>query len=392
LGLKRSFVNPVLTSIRQLQEVDSLFSDNNFRTKTTIENLNRAEEIFSSFSKGGREHLAVYALLAECQHRLALYEDSIKTLNEMQTLLQDGMIPHSGEDLTLARAKASWFAGKFDQSQELCESIISTYNDLDETFPTTNLHLAAAMSGKALSQLASMKTLDDAYSVRDYFRITTKFLERHPPNSNTLPQAVAFNNCGTAEAIYALFLEETNNVSVPMDAALRCWFQGLQQIGEEQNSEHLKWGSNTLQANIQGNLAWGVLNYETDRSDRLKKASDYAKKALAAHTSGDEEGMRRVLSIVASCYHQAGSAVTAEGLFQSAIDRKNILPGINVLLELQDAQLGYAGLCRQWEKREGDATRLEAEANELNDQLPNGWKGKSGIHSTLWFWTPSDFL
>jgi tetratricopeptide (TPR) repeat protein len=387
-------VTPVLASIQQLPEIDMIYQENKFPSRTAIDNLIRATDVFSSFGKGGREHLAACALLAECQQRLALYEDSLETLTEMQKLLQEGVIPNSGEDLTLAKAKACWTNGDFDQSEALCDSIITTYNDLEETFQTTNLHMASAMSGKALSQLASMKTLDDAYSVRDYFRITIKFLERHPSTANNLPQAVAYSNCGTAEAIYALFLEETNDVSVPMDSALRCWFQGLQQT-EGQKSAHLKMTSNTLQANMRANLAWGVLNYETDRSDSLEKASDYAKKALSAHDAengASVAGMRRVLSIVASCYHKAGSAVIAEGLFQSATDEKSLLAGPTMLLELQDAYLGYAELCKQWEKRESDAKRLEQEAININNRLSDGWKGKSGIHSSLWFWTPCDFL
>eukprot|EP00980_Cylindrotheca_fusiformis_P016281 scaffold4838_cov110-Cylindrotheca_fusiformis.AAC.5 len=312
----------------------------------------------------------------------------------MQRLLQDGLIPNAAEDLTLAKAKALWTRGDFNQSEALCDSIITTYNDMEETFPTTNLHMASAMSGKALSQLLAMKTLDDAYAVRDYFRVTLKFLERHPPASNNLPQAAAYSNCGTAEAIYALFLEEANDVSVPMDAALKCWFQGLQQI-KDPTSAHLELASGTLQANMQANLAWGVLNYETDRSDSLKKASDYAKKALEAHDAHagtNVEGLRRVLSIVAKCYHEAGSSVTAEGLFQSATDTKQVLPGPLTQLEIQDSFLGYADLCSQWERRESDAKRLEEAAANINHQLPDAWKGKRGIHSTLWFWTPGDFL
>lgn len=387
-------MSPVLPSIRQLPEIEALYETQNFDSSLAIENLNRATDIFSSFGKGGREHLAACALLAESQQRLGLCEDALETLTEMQSLLAGGMIPHSAEDLVLAKAKAFWTRGYFDQAEALCDSIITTYNDLEETFPTTNLHMASAMSGKALSQLAAMNTLDDAYSARDYFRVTIKFLERHPPATNSLPQAVAYSNCGNAEAIYSLFLEETNNVSVPMDAALRCWFQGLLQA-EGTKPAHTRMASNTLQANMQSNLAWGVLNYETDRSDSLKKASDYAKKALSAHNAEAGKriaGLRRVLSIVATCYQKAGNAVTAEGLFQSATDKKKLLPGPAALLEVQDALLGYADLCRQWEKREGDSKRLEEEAININDQLPDGWKGKSGIHSSLWFWTPSDFL
>ncbi|CAJ1966685.1 unnamed protein product [Cylindrotheca closterium] len=395
LGLEKSFVQPVVASIRQLPEIEALYQDKKFASTSGVENLNRAVDVFASFSKGGREHLAVCALLAESKQRMAQHQDVLEILIEMEELAQqDGSIPNSFEDLTLAKAKTCWTKGDFDGSAELCETIISTYNDLDETFPTTNLHMASAMSGKALSQLASMKTIDDAYSVRDYFRIAVKFLERHPPSSNSLPQAVAYGNCGSAEAAYALFLEETNDVSVPMDAALRCWFQGMQHL-KGTVPTHLEMSSNTLEANLQTNLAWGVLNFEMDRSDRLEKASDYAKQALSAHDGeggANIWGMRRVLSTVADCYHQAGSAVTAEGLFQTAIDKKKVFLHPSVLLELQDSYLSYAKLCENWEKRGGDAKQLKDRAMEIENQLPDGWKGKSGVYSSLWFWTPGDFV
>ncbi|KAL3935315.1 MAG: hypothetical protein SGBAC_009143 [Bacillariaceae sp.] len=395
LGLEQSFVQPVVASIRQLPEIEALYQDKNFASPSGVENLNRAADVFASFAKGGREHLAVCALLAESKQRMAEYQDVLEILNEMEEFAQkDGSILNSFEDLTLAKAKTCWTKADFDGAAEMCETIIATYNDFDETFPTSNLHMASAMSGKALSQLASMKTMDDAYSVRDYFRIAVKFLERHPPSSNSLSQAAVYGNCGAAEAAYALFLEETNDVLVPMDAALRCWFQGMQHLKGSVSAD-LEMSSNTLQANLQTNLAWGVLNYEMDRSDRLEKASDYAKQALSAHDGeggASVWGMRRVLSTVADCYHQAGSAVTAEGLFQTAIDKKNVIQHPSVLLELQDSYSSYAKLCENWDKREGDAKRLKDQATEIENRLPDGWKGKSGIYSSLWFWTPSDFL
>jgi hypothetical protein len=397
LGLDRSFIVPALATIRQLPEVDTAWND--FPSPATVDNLKRAADVFASFNKGGNEHVAVCAMLAECQQRLALYDQSLNTLEELNHLSQDLAIPNASEDMILAQAKVMWTKGDFSKSQELCESIIAEYKDLEESFPTTNLHLASAMTGKALSQLCSMNSLDEAFSVRDYFRISMKFLERHPPSANSLPQAAAYANAGVAEAIYNNFLEETNDVSVPMDSALKTWFQGLQQTERDKSDAalgpHLSTASKALQASIQANLAWGVLNYEHDRSDRLTKASEYAREALSAHDADSSLGtekMCRILSIVASCYHQAGNAVTAEGLFQSATDRKKLPPGPLPLLELRDANLWYADLCQKWDKRGSDAKRLEQEAEDINASLPDAWKGKSGIHGSLWFWTPADFL
>jgi hypothetical protein len=402
LGLERSFITPaVLANIRQLPEVETAW--NQFPSLSSVDNLSRAALVFESYKKGGSEHLAVCALLAECQQRLADYEMTLSALGKLQELCSISTAPpapatYATEDVVLAQAKVQWTRGEFQKAMELCDSIIRDYNDLEESFPTSNLHLASAMTGKALSQLAAMENMDNAYSVRDFFRITIKFLERHPPESNnTLPQAAAYSNNGIAEAVYAIFLQEKNNVSVPMDAALRTWYKGLQKAElSHKSNPHPTAVSKTLQANIQANLAWGVLNYEQDRSDRLSKASEYAGKALAAHDASsaptNKEGLRRVLSVVASCYQEADQAVTTEGLFKSAIDKNTQAVGTLSLLELRDAYTGYAGLCRNWEKREGDAKKLDQKAQDIEASLPDGWKGKSGIHSALWWWTPSDFL
>ena len=410
LGLEKTFITPALASIRQLPEVETAWTQ--FPSPTSQDQLERACDVFSSYSKGGSEHLAVMALLAECQQRLALYDKAVTTLDtlyELKQLQNSATTPNnnSKEDMILAQAKVLWTQGDFQESQQLCESIIADYNDLQETFSTTNLHLGAAMTGKALSQLGAMNSIDDAYSVRDYFRIALKFLERHPGSTqNTLPMAAAHANYGVAEAAYAIFLEETNNVSVPMDAALRTWFQGMQKAEGHKSqaqlgSPQLSAASKTLQASLQVNMAWGILHYEHDRSDRLSKASEYGKKALASYddTPGGKsaEGLRRVLTIVAECYHQAGGAVTAEGLFQSATDSKNnknkaSTVALSQQLELQEAYRGYSELCSKWDKREGDAKKLLEKAHKIDETLPSGWKGKAGIYSSLWFWTPNDFL
>eukprot|EP00536_Pseudo-nitzschia_multiseries_P018053 jgi/Psemu1/227639/e_gw1.2093.1.1 len=477
LGLEHGLIRPVAASIRQLPEVDAAMSmsismssmsssmsptisSTSTSTSTSsscsqlIDDLKRASDVFASFQKDGREHLAVQALLAECQQRLGLYDDAVRSIEELRNSLNatanTNANANANEDtVVLALAKVHWTRGDFGASQELCEGIISKYDEhhltnesLHTTTTTTtttktndhhhqHLQMASALSGKALSKLASMKSMDDAYSVRDFFRVAVKFLERqqqHPPvppssqnNNNTLPQAVALSNAGVAEIVYNLFLRDTNNVSVPMNPALKYLFRGLQKTntnGNGNGSSNVAAATNSaiIEASIQANLAWGILNnYEDDdRPDRLTKASEYAKKALAFYdadsvigttTNNNNEGLSWVLSVVASCYHQAGGAVTAEGLFQSAISNNNHKsnsknsnngpPFADPLtrLQLRDAYLEYARLCTQWEKRETDAQNLRDEAEAVESSLPPAWRGKSsGIHGSLWFWTPGEFL
>ena len=398
LGLEYSFVRPVSAAIRQLPEVEAAIDK--FPSASTIDNLKRSSDVFASFNKGGREHLAVQALIAECQQRLGNYDDAISALEELQQTLHSSESAHAHdfkEDIILALAKVNWMKGNFSESEELCETIISTYDDLTESFSSTNLHLASAMTGKALAQLEAMSSMDDAYSVRDFFRVAVKFLERHPPSANTLPQAVSLSNAGVAEAVYNIYLEEVNDVSMPMTPALRFLFQGLQKTSVNKNSfPQILAASHSIEASIQANLAWGVLNYEEDRSDRLTKASEYAKTALSFYDAESiigKEGLCWVLSIVGSCYHKAGSAVTAEGLFQSAINKNGLPNDTLTMLQLRDACNQYAKLCKQWENREKDAENLIKDAEEIEASLPDNWQGKSsGIHGSAWFWTPGELL
>ena len=93
---------------------------------------------------------------------------------------------------------------------------------------------------------------------------------------------------------------------------------------------------------------------------------------------------------MALCYHQTSQAVTAEGLLQSAVDGPSISPLEKI--DLREAYSAYAALLHDWDRRERDAAQLEQQAADTDAQLPVSWQGKSSIHSTLWFWTPSLFI
>ena len=81
--------------------------------------------------------------------------------------------------------------------------------------------------------------------------------------------------------------------------------------------------------------------------------------------------------------------MTAEGLFQSALGQPVHSPLQG--LERRDCLTRYADLCREWEKRESEADKLRQKADNVEASLPAGWRGKSHIHSSLWFWTPTLF-
>ncbi|KAL3806034.1 hypothetical protein ACHAXA_005244 [Cyclostephanos tholiformis] len=135
----------------------------------------------------------------------------------------------------------------------------------------------------------------------------------------------------------------------------------------------------------------------------------------------------RALGLVARCYALAGSAVTAEGLFQSALDASSSHPfgrkvnsknaggpphrgvrvetGVslsspNLGLIARDVRSWYAMLCDDWEKRGGDAARLRSDASKIEDEgVLKGYvrdvdgvkRSVSGLESSLWLFSPSTF-
>lgn len=104
---------------------------------------------------------------------------------------------------------------------------------------------------------------------------------------------------------------------------------------------------------------------------------------------------------MASCYTIAGSAVTAQGLFQSALDKysessdnflfKNIDYNPYSLMWHRDTLGCYASLCQQWEKREREAETLFGKQKELEEEhIVEGWRYQPNILSGLWFFSPGN--
>ncbi|KAL3783789.1 hypothetical protein HJC23_000378 [Cyclotella cryptica] len=123
----------------------------------------------------------------------------------------------------------------------------------------------------------------------------------------------------------------------------------------------------------------------------------------------------RALGFVASCYYHAGASVTAEGLFQSAIDASSSYPlgqclksdtdriglkGVSLSsphlgLIARDVRLEYALLCDSWDKRKSDADKLRLGASKIEREgALTGFAGSmfvSGLFSSTWLFSPLDF-
>ena len=128
----------------------------------------------------------------------------------------------------------------------------------------------------------------------------------------------------------------------------------------------------SLEARLQANMAWGLLEMtdgEPD-DDLVQQASEFAHKSLGVYDerekkiSSDSTALlhlgrwHRTLGIVAQCYQKSGEAVTSEGLYKPATDMETSRVASPLrILEHRDSLTGYSDLCREWDKREGDAKR-----------------------------------
>ena len=157
----------------------------------------------------------------------------------------------------------------------------------------------------------------------------------------------------------------------------------------------------------------GTESEPTPASNRPPKEIPLSNMWTAYHRSESA----RALGLVAHCYATAGAAVTAEGLFQSALGASSSFPlgqsltpskddasvggkGVslsspNLGLSARDVRLWYAMLCDNWEKRKGDADRLRLDATQIEEKgVLMGVKqdtSVSGLESSIWLIDPLDF-
>lgn len=371
-GLSASLVDSqTLQTIRQLPEVESVLiapPQNANERHEASEKLRRAVEIFQAMNSGGAENMACLAMLAETIG-VAGSVDTELILDQMfstESLLAEVV----KSNVLIAKAKSAYHRGDFAAARAKSEELL---DDAPNKHPFGTVAVARTIQGA--SRLQGMQSIDDAFSVRDPFRMTVKYLERNRPG-NKLALAAAHYNLGTAEAIYAQAVSKFNDVSVPLDYALRSWKQGLTMISNRQSCYLLK-------ARCHANMSWGLIQManDTDKPDFLKQASENAQAALACYKHAIvQDGLERTLCLLGVCAHKSGQAVTAQGLFASALDKeKETLVGkLNYIETLRC----YAKLLDDWEKREKEASLMRAKISLV--ALPEGWMDKSVVSGSIW--------
>lgn len=426
LGFTDPLIESQLEQIAPLPEIATALATED-PSSNTITGLERALEILQPMSDGAPYRSAL-ALMAETQCAVVGgapavaassaaaqkgsgcldYTACIDTLWKIKNLPQNNSSNNNSDNtdknkiaegalLDMALAKAHWLNGEFITAKGICDLIVE---DAD-----THRLQVVSRTGQAVSRLSAVQVKDDVFSVRDPFRMAFKRLEHTPRDCHTA-LAAACLNLGVAEAVWAETVKKFNPDTmqdVPLDASMRMWNQGLASLQSAKKPRGDAAVANIVRALLEARLhtcmAWGMMNMP-HFDGYVDDASEFASKALAVYDKNpalqengknrpNKEGLTTTLSILATCYHKSGSAVTAEGLFQTALDQPLHSPLQR--LELRNALTCYAELCREWDKRESEAAKLKERAKQVDAMLPPGWRGKSVIHSSLWFWTPALF-
>jgi hypothetical protein len=198
LNLNPWFVTPHMATISQLPEVAAALKDQDddtFNNAERITNLERAVEIFELSGRGGKEHKAALALLAQAQPP----ESAIATLLTLQEFAADDQ---EHMNISFALGKTYWYAGDVKKGFELCDSLL----EYAIGHPSL-LYVCAAKTGFGINRLMTCDNADVAFTALDPLRFCKLRTERC---SSQLQNAVVLYNFGTAEAIHITALRIIN--------------------------------------------------------------------------------------------------------------------------------------------------------------------------------------
>lgn len=450
LGLSRKISPEVMQTISALPEVSAVMPDEKsippkLSLAEQISSLKRAEEIFQQFGSatggggGNNDHLdAVRMMLAD---RLNLAGKFDETAVCIESILNVGNNREaSGVDnnnksfeLNIALAKAQFYSGgEFMSAAERAVDIATEVDDVS----IAALRQGVAMNALALAKLACMayadesstsdKLANEADECREMLSMATSVLNNKPSiemdamltQSFALAEASSSSNQGIAEMLcHTLRAKATGYDTIPSpESALKCWNTGLNRL--EQGSGNIPM-VDVVRSRLYSNIAMallgtamhdGITTCSTKIGEEdLKIASENASKSLrlldniieqsSSHSDETREALRalsgRSLRLVADCYARGGSAVTAEGLYQSALDLLNedkydTHGGPLALMERREVYNRYATLCANWEKRSRDSDNMKEKAQQLEEQIGGCWHMKPYAYSGLWLFSMSD--
>jgi len=446
LGLSRQILAEVMQTISALPEVSAVLPNDTRKSlppKLSLTEqillLKRAEEIFQQFGdaasgRGGSNiHLdAVRMLLADRLYHVGKFEYTatcIESILDMGNGGESNGVDDKSFELNLALAKAQFYSGGGITSA--AERAVDIANEVGDPNMAA-LRQGVAMNALALSKLSRIdyanessmpgKLADEADECREMLSMATSVLNK-PTNgvgvqlaqSLALAQAASSSNQGISEVLHnSLRAKAMGYEKVPpAEHALKSWNNGLSRLEGNDNIPIADIIRSRLHANIAMSLLIAAMLGDKSKigEEDLKIASENASQSLKlldgiieqSSSVGDDttrEALRvvsgRSLRLVADCYARGGSAVTAEGLYQSASDLLNDEKHENhggplALIERREVYNSYATLCANWEKRSRDSVAMKEKAGLVEDQIAGCWRNKPPAYGGLWLFSVGDF-
>eukprot|EP00814_Leptocylindrus_danicus_P007540 CAMPEP_0116007176 /NCGR_PEP_ID=MMETSP0321-20121206/2143_1 /TAXON_ID=163516 /ORGANISM="Leptocylindrus danicus var. danicus, Strain B650" /LENGTH=473 /DNA_ID=CAMNT_0003475821 /DNA_START=45 /DNA_END=1467 /DNA_ORIENTATION=+ len=401
--------SPVIERLKALPEVaEALKLDAGAATPL----LERSVDIFRSV--GPEEYRAVVMLLARAQGMNGDHEKCVSTLTDLQRFVEtsEDEADSSSDfvDISFALSKALWNAGRFDEAAILSKAYReASTTSIDQSIPSA----ACILRSKSFVNLSNVSILMQALlndgepddNKKEF--ILCEFRDAVSQLHNTIYDAssecyftpddriglgvayvASLNNLAVAEVCFDSQSLDSNNSSV---SGVSSWLKALailhslpekdrQGEGAEiindqymQASDLVKFVKAQIMLNLSSSLLSSAKNADTPKiphhdEDNVRDSSGYAGDALKILEQLVikfpllNASLGRALGLLGANYKLAGSAVTAEGLFQSSLDKLDgtvlkassplsILDKCIILMRLGD-------LYMDWEKREKDAELL----------------------------------
>ena len=436
------YFNPVIKRAKSLPEVaEALKVD----ACDAIPLLERSVDIFRSV--GPEEYRAVVMLLARAQGMNGDHEKCVITLVDLQRSIEasghDAGSSKDFMDVSFALSKALWNAGRFDEAAKISKSHQETTLVNHQSIPSAACILRSKSFVNLVNASALMQALNNDET--DFDRkelILSEFRDAVSQLHNTIYDAssecyftsndrvglgvayvASLNNLAVAEACFDSQSLASHDGAVP---GVSSWLEALAILGSlpaidhQDNDKELAPDDfiqpadllQFIQAQIMLNLSSSLLpsakkvdvpTIPQQKEDNLRDSSSYAGDSLKILEQLVPKypllnaALGRALGLLGTSYKLAGSAVTAEGLFQSSLDKLDgkVLQASSPLsfIDKYGILIRFGDLYSDWEKRDKDAALLLSRADSLrSSEVLRNWPATSEVISGLLMWSVHDVL
>ena len=433
--------------IERCKELPEISQAMKLDPKSAIPLLKRGADIFLSMARniygmesGNEEYRAVILLLARAQGLNGDHTGSSKTLIDLQTKMNgsDSVSADEYADVAFALCKTLFNNGKFNEALKISNDLAEN-NINDEPITSTSWILRSGSFRNAACASRLMQAIKN--NRRDANE------ELKDSILNGFRESVSALNASIFDATSEIYFTPRDRVALGIADAASLSNLGIAEVCLRRSSDDEKYPGNApwksalsildslpidqelastdgapvdcyysdlldlIRARVHMNMAYSIMfGYdskdkkfnETTLHRKIEKSMKSSRKALKIYEELVPKyprlntSLARVLGLLGSCYKMSGSAVTAEGLFQSAIDKfdESSLNGSYPLsvIDKHGILCRAANLYEDWEKRETDADILLMKASNVIASLPHSWQGVPEITSGIWLWSSNNLV